>query len=245
MSLLNQMITTDHGVKPPRIVVYGKPGIGKSTFAAGAAAPLFIDLEGSVDYMDVPKVRATTMQEVNQVVDALLHEHHEYKTLVIDSLDWLEELIHEDICKRLGIKQVNDSKHSDTSYNKGYVIAANDFIDLRMKLDALRDQKNMAIVLTAHTLVKNNNDPVDGDFSEHTIKVHHKFSAACTEWADAVLLLKRTQIESKNSPSGKIDGERVLIADGRLGTVTKNRLYLPDQFPATWDNFINSINTNK
>lgn len=91
MSLLQRVVTNEHGAKPPRIVVYGEAGIGKTTFAASATKPLLIDLEGSADYIDVAKAKPKNYAAVLELIDAVINEEHEYKTLVIDSLDWLSD----------------------------------------------------------------------------------------------------------------------------------------------------------
>jgi hypothetical protein len=245
MSILQQAVTSAHGTKPPRIVVYGKAGIGKTTFAAGANKPLIIDLEGSADYIDVPKATPKNFLEFVQIIDALITEQHDYKTLIIDTLDWLEAMIHDEICKRTKAKTISDKHIAETAYGNGHILATNYFLDIRNKLDRLRAEKGMAIVLNAHTLIKKRNDPLDGDFDEHSLKLHDKFSAAAVEWADAVLLIKKKTIQSDKSPNGIKEIGRIMITSGVLGTTTKNRLYLPDEIPATWNDFINAINTNK
>jgi AAA domain len=245
MNILQTAVHNTHSTKPPRIVVYGKPGIGKTTFAAGANKPLIIDLEGSADYIDVPKANPKNFAEFTQIIDALLAEQHDYKTLCIDTLDWLESMIHEDICKRVKAKTITDKHVAETAYGNGHILATNSFIDIRNKLDRLRIEKGMAIVLNAHTLVKKRNDPLDGDFDEHALKLHDKFAGAAVEWADAVLLLKQKTIQSDKTPNGLKEVGRVMYTSGILGTTTKNRLYLPETIPATWNDFINAINTNK
>ena len=39
--------------EPPRIVIHGGPGIGKTTLASRAPAPIFLDLEHGTLQMDV------------------------------------------------------------------------------------------------------------------------------------------------------------------------------------------------
>lgn len=244
MSFLKTNVTNEHNAKPPRIVVYGKAGIGKTTFAASSTKPLLIDLEGSADYLAVDKVKATNLQKVKETLLALQDEKHDYKTVVIDSLDWLERIIHEDICKQTGAKTITDKTNQTTAYGNGYIVAVNKFLDIRNMLDALRDSKNMSVILTAHSLVKTRNDPLDGDFDEHVLKMHEKTASAAVEWADAVLLIKKKSIESANAKSGRIEGETILVTSNTLGTTTKNRLHLPKEIPATWQNLLAAVGTN-
>ena len=45
-----------HGgdMKPPRILLYGVEGVGKTTFAACAPAPIFIRTEDGLGELEVP-----------------------------------------------------------------------------------------------------------------------------------------------------------------------------------------------
>jgi hypothetical protein len=48
---------------------------------------------------------------------ALYCEEHSYRAVVIDSLDWLERLIWDDVCARFGVKYL---EKADGGYGKGY-----------------------------------------------------------------------------------------------------------------------------
>lgn len=45
MSIVDKIVDFEGNEGPLKILVYGDPGVGKTTFAAGAPAPLFIDIE--------------------------------------------------------------------------------------------------------------------------------------------------------------------------------------------------------
>ncbi|MCC7083536.1 MAG: AAA family ATPase, partial [Pirellulales bacterium] len=88
MSLLAQIHKGKQPL-PPRLVLYGTEGIGKSTFAASAPAPIFIQTEDGLAEIDCDKFPvAQTLDEVVAALTALHAESHEYQTVVIDSLDW-------------------------------------------------------------------------------------------------------------------------------------------------------------
>ena len=81
--------------RPPRIVVYGTHGIGKSTFAANAPAPVFIQTEEGLDAINVDAFPlCTSYEEMVDAIGALASEDHEFATVVVDSADWAEQLIH-------------------------------------------------------------------------------------------------------------------------------------------------------
>lgn len=246
MSVLARMVSNDQTMQPPVIVVYGTAGIGKTTFATGAPAPLVIDLEGGAKYIDVPKAYPKDFAELLALVDALVVEKHEYKTIVIDSLDWAEKLAIEELLKQTGAKSYMDKTNAATSYGQGKSTIVSKMQLLLEKLAKLHRERRCAIIITAHTKVTSADDPVDGAYSQHVLKtLIIEAGALFVEWSDAVLFMKRKLIASAHQPSGFIEGERVILTSNKIGTTSKNRLNLPQEIPATWDAFISSVNTNK
>ena len=76
---------------PPRLIVYGTEGIGKSTFASEAPAPIFVQTEDGLAEIECDKFPlATTFEEVQAALSELYSEQHDFQTVVIDSFDWLE-----------------------------------------------------------------------------------------------------------------------------------------------------------
>lgn len=233
--------------RPPAIVVYGEPGIGKSTFLAGdeklgitgAPSPIILDVEKSTAYLKVKRVFPETFVDVMGWLDSLLTGKHEYKTLGLETLDWLELLIHRQICEETKAGDILDKRNEGTAYGRGHVAALNRFLAVRKKLEDLRNQRGMAIVITAHTLVKKIDDPVDGGFDRHVLKVHEKICGACVEWADAVLFAKKEVIQTQNGI--KEGDKRYLLTSGSLAATGKNRLHLPPKIPMSWPDFINNI----
>ena len=70
-------------LKPPRILIHGVHGVGKTTFAAGAPEPVFILTEDGLGTLDVPHFPlARTFDEVMQALAALYTEEHSFGTLV-------------------------------------------------------------------------------------------------------------------------------------------------------------------
>ena len=100
-------ITTGKIQGARKVVVYGPEGIGKSTFAAQFPEPLFIDTEGSTKAMNVSRFPKPTSWEMllNEVREAMTAKL--CKTLVIDTIDWAEQLCIASICaihKKKGIE---------------------------------------------------------------------------------------------------------------------------------------------
>ena len=88
--------------KPYKVVVYGPEGIGKSTFASHFPDPLFIDTEGSTRSLDIKRLpKPTSYEMLKQEIDYIIQNNTSIcRTLVIDSIDWGESLIVQDLCNR-------------------------------------------------------------------------------------------------------------------------------------------------
>ena len=93
MALLQQVITGKQPV-PPRIMIYGSEGIGKSTFGANAPKAIFIQTENGLNRLDVARLPLVkTYDDLVKQLIAIRDEPHDFQTLCIDSLDWAERIV--------------------------------------------------------------------------------------------------------------------------------------------------------
>ena len=151
---LNQL-TRANQPKAPRILIHGVAGVGKTTFAAEANAPVFVQTEdglGTLAANHFPLAR--TFEEVIDALAALYTEPHDFKTVVIDSVDWLEPLVWAKACRDNGWGSIEDA-----GYGKGYVAALNLWRQYIDGLNALRDDRAMTVVQIAHTDIKRFDSP--------------------------------------------------------------------------------------
>lgn len=78
---------------PPLMCIFGVPGIGKSTFAAGAPNPIFVTTENGVDNLDVARFpKATTLAAFMNNMRMVANEEHDHGAVVIDTLGGMLEL---------------------------------------------------------------------------------------------------------------------------------------------------------
>ena len=85
--------------QPIRLVCMGIEGVGKSTFAAGSPAPIFLTTESGTAHLDIdrlphPEAWADVMSALAELHDA----PHDFKTLVVDSVTGLEPLLWACVC---------------------------------------------------------------------------------------------------------------------------------------------------
>lgn len=221
--------------RPPRLLVYGNHGIGKSTFGANAPEPIFILTEDGLGVLDVPHFPlAQSFDAVMEAIAALYAEEHQFSTVVIDSLDWLDNLVWQTINAK------HDAK--DRAYGKGAGIAADYWRQVLDGLNALRNERDMAVILLAHCEIKRFDSPEVEPFDRFQVKLQARSSALVQEWVDAVLfanyktIVKKDDVGFNNSVSrGITTGERLLFTTDKPAHQAKNRFSLPESLPFRWD----------
>lgn len=235
-----EQIQTGRQARPRRIVVYGTAGVGKSNFATCAPSPIVIQTEDGLGEIDCHKFPlANSLSEVMQALAALYQEDHSYKTVIIDSLDWLERLIHAEVCSKRVVPNIED-----IPYGKGYTFALSHWKDVLDGLDALREKRGMTAIVIAHSKIERFENPETEPYDRYVPRLHKAACALITEWADELLfanykVLTRTMDEgfNKKRAQGIGSGERILRTTERPSHLAKNRLCLPDELPLSWEAF--------
>lgn len=238
-------IRVNDAIAAPRIEVYGVEGIGKSTFAAGAPNPIFILTEdglGSLPVQHFPL--ATSSADVLEAISSLYAEPHNFGTVVVDSLDWLEAIIQREIDESYEAK--------DLAYGKGALIAAEKWRVILEGLNALRLERGMVVILLAHTAIKRFDSPEVEPFDRYQPKLQERSNALVREWCDAVLFANyKTVVKhddvgfNKTVNRGISTGERLLYCNERPAYMAKNRYGLPDSIPLSWEAFETAISNRE
>lgn len=235
-------IKRNTSISAPRIMVYGVEGIGKSTFASTAPNPIFITTEDGLGSLQVDHFPlATSTEEVLDAITTLYKEKHEFQTVVIDSLDWLEAIIQREIETRYEAK--------DLAYGKGTIIAAEKWREILNGLNGLRNDKSMVVILLAHCMIKRFDSPEVEPYDRYQPKLQERSNAVIREWCDAVLfanyktIVKKDDVGfNKTTNRGISTGERLLFTSERPAYMAKNRYNLPESIAMDFDSFSNNIN---
>ena len=234
-------IKKNTAIAAPRIMVYGVEGIGKSTFAAASPNPIYILTEDGLGLLKVDHFPiATSFKDVMDAIGVLYSDKHDFKTVVIDSLDWLEAIIQRET------EQNYEAK--DLAYGKGAVIAAERWREILDGLNALRNDKGMIVILIAHTTIKRFDSPEVEPYDRYQPKLQERSNAVCREWVDALMFANYKTIVKKDDVGfnqtnnrGISTGERMLFTSERPAYMAKNRYNLPESIPLSWDAFAEAI----
>lgn len=249
MSLLAN-VTSGKEARPPRIMLYGQEGIGKSSYGASAPKPIFIQTEDGLGEIECSKFPLTkTLSDIHSSLTALQNEKHDFQTVVVDSLDWAERLIFDEVCREFGVKSI---EKADGGYARGYVHALTHWRKIINALELLRNEKGMACILIAHAKIERFEDPESSAYDRYSPRLHKHAAALISEWVDAVLFATRkfrTQKEDAGfnrertiaAPVGADGGERIIRTIGGPACVAKNRFNLPAELPLSWDAFMDAL----
>jgi hypothetical protein len=229
---------------PPRVVIYGEHGIGKSTFAASAPGLVFIPTEDGIANLETtsfPLCQSYT--DVRDAIGSLYSEPHDFSAVCLDSLDWLERLIWAHVARQHGKSGIEGF-----DFGKGYTFALDVWRELLAGFNALRTERAMAIILTAHCEVKRYDSPTSEPFDRYQIKLHKHASGMVQEWADVVgfaaekMVVRKEDVGfNKTARRAITTGERVLHVAPSPAFCAKNRYALPDTLPLDWASFQTAI----
>ncbi len=77
---------------PKNLIVFSKPKVGKTSLFAQLDNALILDLENGTDFIDAMKMKASSIEEIKEIGEAILAAGKPYKYIVIDTITALEEL---------------------------------------------------------------------------------------------------------------------------------------------------------
>lgn len=234
MALSLNNLVRKRSEKPPVCVFYGPPGIGKTSFAAEFPSPIFIQTEdgtGNLEITSFSERALTSAKEVDEAIELLLNEPHDFKTVVLDSLDWFEPLLWAATCKRNGWKSLDEP-----GYGKGYNALEVDWRYFLSRMTSLRDERGMTVIMLAHEQIVSFADPARDSYDRYQLRLHKKTAPMVVESADVVgflnyvtLIRKESGGFGKETAKATGGGQRVLNLAERPAFTAKNRFDLPDQ----------------
>lgn len=223
---------------PPRICIYGTHGIGKSTLASLFPSPIFISTEDGLNSLDVTSFpRAQDLSDVVNNIKTLIKEEHDFKTVVVDSVDWLIE--------PLIVNNVNaqyDEKAQ--AYGKGSMYVAEEFREILQGLETLTTKRGMNVVLIAHSAVVKFEDPRTDPYDRYQPRLPKACNALLQEWVDVLafaafkVIIKKSEAKGFDTAKvrGTTNGERLLHFVESPAYAAKNRYNCPDEIEMTIEN---------
>jgi hypothetical protein len=237
MAISLKSLRRTRSADPPRLILYGPEKAGKTTLASEFPAPVFLQTEQGAGLLEIDTFgKLTSYADVMDAIGALYDGDHQFGTVVVDSVTALQPLIWAETGERGDDKGNKKKRIEDFGYGKGYVYALQVWAEFLEGLEALRRDRNMGIVLIAHSKIERFDDPETVAYSRYEIDLHEKARDFLKREVDAVLLLKpdvtiKTEDAGFNKTRARADGGRSVWIHGtsRPAYTAGSRYSLPDR----------------
>ena len=214
---------------PIRAIIYGTEGIGKSTLAAQLPDPIIIDTEDGTKQIDCARALCLDWRSIESALKSLAEDGQGFKSVVIDSADWLEKALIEHMLRLSGKGSIEDY-----GFGKGYTMLQEQvmkFLSLCDKLVA----RGMHVVFVAHSKIVRVSPPDTTDgFDRFELKLTKQVGPVLKEWADLILFCNYeiTLVEGSDKRIKAQGGkERIMHAERSAAWDAKNRFGLPEKMP--------------
>ncbi|MFW6042010.1 MAG: AAA family ATPase [Guyparkeria sp.] len=237
MTLMNSLIKSTTPA-PPKMIVYGQPGVGKTTFAASAGA-ILLDCEngaGAVSGLTRTPFLQSWPQMRKWLIELATTPPDGVAAVAIDTIDWMIQRIVEHVVMDLDEKSPNDITNTLGTAHGGYfkareIVQNVVYRDLLPMLNAVAET-GAAIILLAHAANTKMTTPEGYDQRLASPDLPHWIAPPFIEWADCVLYAHRQ------------DDQRLLLTEGTNVILAKNRYGLPAKLDLSWPALMQAMTPN-
>lgn len=219
---------------PPLNLIYGAPGLGKTSLALEAPNTVYIQVAPEAPPRGIEPVgfgELISYEQIGEAMKSLYAEKHVFTHVVIDSMDALEPLIWQETCRRNNWQTIETP-----GFGKGYLAADDVWREFITRCERLRRERGLQVTWLGLADASNHEEPGQQPYKRYAMKLHKRGHGLLTQAADAVLFIN-TKVTVKEVDTGfnrtsahaEGGGTRWLFTDGRPAFEAKNRFNMPDQ----------------
>ena len=153
-----------------KAMFYGPPGSGKTSLVKGAPKPILIDYDKGANQTGIDRISGpATWTDALALIRAIAADPRGYKTIAIDTLDPLEDLATQHVCRAAGKKSLQDVG----GFGAGYDALKAEWRLLLSALD-VASESGMNVLLICHSVVRQTSDPQLGPYEVFTTNLQKK-----------------------------------------------------------------------
>lgn len=201
-------ITKGRQERPPRVLLYGMDGVGKTSMAAGAPNPLVIDANKGSHKLDVQRVIPESWDEVGEWTQAVERGDVKCDTVIYDTVGDLESLSHRALFGSSNVAEWGGG------WGKGDQEAIAKWREFLNALERVWN-KGKGIVLVAHATVTPFNDPAGPSVDRYTVSCRPRLAGLLRGWCDYVVFTR------EDVHMQKVDGREKGVSTGIRYMYTK------------------------
>lgn len=244
--VLSMFRTTKPGA--PRITLYGRPGIGKTTLASHFPDPFFILTEDP----ECPGITASPVflqyEDLWETLRSLIAlPNLPFKTLVIDTVTRLDNLVVDYTMRKsppIGREKRQPGSLAEAwgGYGGGYDKAASIHRSFKNQMDRFKT-RGVSVIYIAHSEIKKYKSPEYEDYDILSIAMNSdKSRTVYIDDVDAVLYCKEKAhvVETESGAKSKRNiivstGQFVISAHCNEAHVSKNRFNIREEIPLKFE----------
>lgn len=181
-----------------KMLLYGAPKIGKSTFCSQIPNALFLSTEDGLNHLSVYEMTISKWEDIQAVGALLATSNHGYKTLIIDTADSALTMCERFIAERKGVSHILDLKWNGPEF------VADEFMRVVQKLSNL----GLGMVFLAHSEDKVIRKKNESDENRTVITLQKSTKDRLTAFCDIIAFA--TVENMKNETTGGYEKTRVI-----------------------------------
>lgn len=207
--------------KKKNFMLYGTPGIGKTTLAAGAKKSIIADCEDGSSHLDCARVIIKTWKELLNFI-TWVADQPDYEVVVFDSYTKIEKLMADQVCEDNGWPNLEKP-----GYGKGYEVLKTYALKLIAGLEYL-NKKGKTTITIAHQKIRTVSDPLSESYDRYEPDIHKTTMTTFYAFMDGIFfyrwkaMIKET--EKGDRYIAKSSGDRELHTVERTAFLAKSRV---------------------